>query len=319
MNYRAVLALLGAVFLAGCGKPVAECGSEEATGLIGDLFKEELGYSVENFLDATKQLGSYDTTELDNAVKRLEITFTDVRTSRDDPDSNRMSCRATISIELPKVVERGANETRAMAESGNVRELANQFKMKRRGGAYTSDFDYFVQPTDDGQKLFAEMDSESPSLNFVGEVLASYLLSDEVREERIQQDQAEAAALKEERDAERAETEMAREMDAAYEDEGKAALKSAQVERKLASERIGAVWNAMPEEVRQSLEGLHDAWVGEMKARCATQAAGTDERASMRQATELTCQTQAVRRCADTLERNIGNFSGDHHYCTFRR
>ena len=103
----------------------------------------------------------------------------------------------------------------------------------------------------------------------------------------------------------------------AFEAEGAAALNSAQVQRKLASERINAVWTAMPVSFQKDLDSLHNAWVKEMKARCATEAAGTDTRSSMRKARELSCQTRLVRSCASTLERNIRSRSTQMHYCRF--
>ncbi|MEZ5692384.1 MAG: hypothetical protein R3D99_00750 [Altererythrobacter sp.] len=306
------------VLLGGCNMTSSsECGSPEAKELIDDLLKEELEYSIQNELDARKELGSYDATELENAVKRIKIALNDVRTSRDDPDSDRYSCRATLSLELPDVVEKKANEVRSMAEMGTVRELANRYKMKRRGGTYTTDFDYFIQPTDDGEKLFAEMDDDSPALSFLGETLASYLLADEIREEKIAEDMAKAEAEREVREAELAEQQMENEAKQAFEAEGAAALNSAQVQRKLASERINAVWTAMPVSFQKDLDSLHNAWVKEMKARCATEAAGTDTRSSMRKARELSCQTRLVRSCASTLERNIRSRSTQMHYCRF--
>ncbi len=299
------------------GSTQTECGSEDAQKLIDDLLKEELEFSIQNQLDAQKELGSYDATELENAVKRIKIALSDVRTSRDDPDSDRFACRATLSLELPDQVESKANEVRSMAEMGTVRELANRYKMKRSGGTYSTDFDYFIQPTDDGKKLFAEMDDDAPALAFLGEVLASYLLADEIREEKIAEDMAMAEEERAVREAEMAEKQMEAEMDAAFRAEGDAALNSAKVQRDLASDRINAVWMAMPDGARRDLDKLHSAWVKEMKARCASEAAGTDTRAAMRQSRELQCQTRQVRSCASTLERNIGNNSSQWSYCRF--
>ncbi|MCL4672103.1 MAG: hypothetical protein KJZ64_04030 [Sphingomonadaceae bacterium] len=310
------------VLLGGCDSSpfrssTAGCGSDEARKVVEDLLKEELTYGVQSQLDAQKELGSYDATELENAVKRIKIDLTDVRTSRDDPDSERYACRAALSLELPKLVESKANEVRGMAELGTVRELANRYKMKRKGGDYSTEFDYFIQPTDDGKKLFAEMDDDAPALTFLAEVLASYLLADEIREEKIAQDMEIAREERAVREQEKAAAQMEMEMDAAFRAEGDAALNSAKVQRDLASERINAVWNAMDVGASEDLDKVHSAWVKEMKARCASESAGTDTRASMRQARELQCQTRLVRSCATSLERNIGNSSSQWSYCRF--
>lgn len=294
-----------------------DCGSDETQKLIDQLVKEELEFAVQSNLDSQKELGSYDATQLENAVSRIKVRLEDVRTSRDDPDSSRMACRATLMIDLPKAVESTANEALSMAEMGTVREIANRYKIKRNSGKYASDFDYFVQPTDDGDKLFAEFDDDAPALAFMGEVLGSYLLADEIRAEKIEADKAEAEAKRIEREAREAEEAIEREAEQAFNAEGSAALNAAKVERELASESINAVWDAMPPGAKRDIEKLHDAWVGQMKARCAAQAAGTDTRASMRKARELNCQTNMVRSCTNTLRRNLDSPSR-WSYCVIR-
>lgn len=305
---------------AGCGGIFGnspDCGSEKAQKQIDQLLKEELEFAVQSDLDSKKELGSYDATELENTVKRIKIKLQDVRTSRDDPDSSRLACRATLTVDLPKAVESTANEALSLAELGSVREIANRYKIKRRSGNYASDFDYFIQPTDDGSKLFAEIDDDARSLEFLGEVLATYLLADEIRSEKIEEDKAEAEAKRAEREARDAEEAIEREAEQAFNAEGSAALNAAKVERKLASESINAVWDAMPMAAQRDIDKLHDAWVGQMKARCAARAAGTDQRASMRQAKELQCQTSMVRSCTSTLRRNL-NSPSRWSYCTVR-
>lgn len=310
--------MLAPLALAACA-PVTEtaaCGSDEAKSVIDELFKEELQYAIQNELDKQKELGSYDATELDNAVERLRVSLADVRTAQDDPNSNRFSCRATIQLDIPNEVERKANESLAMAELDNVKAIGNRYKMKREGGQFTTDFDYFIQPTDDGSKLLAEMDDDSAVLSFMSEVLAFYLLSDEIREEKIAEDQAEAEEKAKIREEERKQKAIEDEAQAAFEGEAAAALKAAKAERQIASENIQAVWLAMPKAAQSSIEARHSAWVEQMKATCATRR-GTDEREAMREARELSCQTREVRNCTNTLRRNF-NLTRNFYYCTYR-
>lgn len=319
IRHLRALGVIAALALTGCdGKLLAgadaECGSEDARKLVDELVKEELEAKVQGGLDGEFPLGSYDVTALANVVKRIKLSLEDVRTSRDDPDSSRLSCRAAAVIDLPDELERTVNEVGAMAEMPNVSALSNQYKIKRRSGTYVSEFDYFVQPTDDGSKLYAETDTDSATFSFLGQVIVTYLLADKIREAKIAKDREAAEAQRLELEAKRAEEEMQRESEAAFEAEGAAALSAAEVERKLASDRIGAVWRAMPREAQTDLEALHNAWVKQMKARCAAEAAGSDVRETMRRATELNCQTRLVRSCAATLARNTAS-STDWTYC----
>ena len=292
---------------AGLSGAAADCGSEDALQAVDALFKEELQYTLQSNLADQSELGSYDAAALEDAVGGVILALRDVRTSQNDPDSTRLACKATLAVDISDAVEREANEVRIMAELGTVREAANRHRLKNRGGSYTSDFNYFVQPTDNGDKLFAEINTDAAPLKFLAEVIGSYMLADEIREAKIAEDQA----LAEERRVER-------EMQNAYEAEGAASLNTAEVERQLASEAIQATYRAMPRSAQDSIEELHSAWVKQMNAQCAADAAGSDERASKRKANELACQTRYVRSCTDILRGNINRRTGDWSYCRIR-
>ena len=311
--FSALVAVSALVSLSACdalgvGGQAADCGSDDARLALDTLFKEELEYALQSALAERTELGSYDAAALEDAIKGVELALQDVRTSQNDPDSTRLACKATLVVKLSDTVEKEANEVRIMAELGTIREAANQHRLKSRGGNYNSDFNYFIQPTDDGDKLFAEINTDAAPLKFLTEIIGSYMMADEIREAKISEDQA----LAEERRIER-------EMQNAYEAEGAAALNTAEVERRLASQGISAAWNAMPRYAQQDIDALHDAWVQQMNAQCAADAAGSDERTSMRKANELSCQTRYVRACTNILRGNTtSRRTGDWAYCRVR-
>lgn len=294
------------MLVAGCdgsafgGSP--DCGGDQALSAIDEALKEELEFSVETALDKQGGVGGYDTSALDRAVERIDFSLDDVRTS-DGSSGGEVECRASLSIKLPKQVESKANEALAMSETGSVRKIANQYKLKRRSSGYTADFEYTIEQTDDGVKTFVDIEDDASSLDFMGAVLGAYLRADDIRAKKIAEDQKKAAEDAKEREAENA-----------YNARGTAALKTAKVERGLASERIQAIWKQMPKRAQDTIDNLHDAWVQEMKAECSAQAAGSDDRASMREAKELECQTRFVNSCSNILKRNVRKF-GDWNYC----
>lgn len=141
------------------------------------------------------------------------------------------------------------------------------------------------------------------------------MLADEIRAERVAADREEAEEKRVELEAKRAVEAAEREEKEAYEGEGTAALNAAKVERELASDEINQVWKSMGKVHQNAIDELHDAWVKQMNARCAANAAGSDSRASMRQARELQCQTRMVKSCSRTLRRNVNSRSSRTSYC----
>lgn len=280
-----------------------DCGSDATQQAIDQLLKEELEFAVQSELASLKDKPAYNATQLENAIDRIKVRLEDVRSSPDGAGGSRLSCRATLLIALPKTVEGSTNEARAMAEMGTVRELAGRYKIKRRSGSFASDFAYSVQPTDDGEKLVTEFDSEEPALEFLGEVITSYALVDEIRARKVKADRIEA-------DQKRAQ----REIDQALVAEAEAKLKSAKVERELASEAIRGVWDAMPDAAKRAIDKPHEVWIGQMQAKCAADAVGSDNRAAMREANKLDCESRNVRSCARVLRGNT-IFSSQWTYC----
>lgn len=281
------------------------CAGEDTLRAIDEALKEDLEFAVQTGLDRRGGLGSYDVGDLERAIERIKFELDDVRSARDE-DENLLSCRASLRVTLPKLVEDEANEALTMSESGDVRRIANRYKMKRNKGGYAADIEYTVEQTDDGKKVFVDIEDDASSLDFMGEVHAAYVLADEIRDEKIAEDQAKAAELRAEREAEEALNKA-----------GEAALKTARVERKMASDAINAVWVSMPKAAQNELNALHGAWVEQMKATCKAQTAGSDTRPAMREAEELSCQTRMVRSCATTLGRNRPG-SRSWSYCRIR-
>jgi uncharacterized protein YecT (DUF1311 family) len=283
----------------GCSNSVkVECGGEATIVAVESMFQKELEKSVRNQLDSEGSLEGYDSAKLRTGTKKVKVTLEEIRTVRDDPDSSRQFCSARIMLKIPDTVIEAADNTRALAEMDNVKKLANQNRVERSGDKYGMELEYSIQPTDDGTKLIAETDGDSSLFTFLTELFASYLLSDEVRNNVIEAEKAEAADEREKRLAEE-------ELDGALKSEASANLGEAKVQYKMSMDRINAIWGAIPKSTRNELLPLQRAWIKKKEAACRVEAAGSDEQTGNREANRLRCDVRMTDARSNQLQRFV--------------
>lgn len=284
---------------AGCSdKVTVECGGEPTIAAVEAMLQKELEKSVRNQLDSEGSLEGYDSAKLRTGTKKVTVTLEEIRTVRDDPDSSRQFCSARIMLKIPENVVEAADNTRALAEMDNVKKLASQNRVERSGDKYGMELEYSIQPTDDGKKLIAETDGDSSLFTFLTELFSSYLLSDEVRNNVIQAEKAEAAEEREKRLAEE-------ELDGALKSEASANLGEAKVQYKMSMDRINAIWGAIPKSTRNGLLPLQRAWIKKKEAACRVEAAGSDEQTGNREANRLRCDVRMTDARSNQLERFV--------------
>lgn len=295
-----IIAMSSMLFaVTGCSDTVkVECGGDQTIAAVESMLQKELEKSVRNQLDSEGSLEGYDSAKLRTGTKKVKVTLEEVRTVRDDPDSSRQFCSARVMLKIPDTVVEAADNTRALAKLDNVKKLANQNRVERSGDKYGIEMEYSIQPTDDGNKLIAETDGDSSLFTFLTELFSSYLLSDEVRNNVIEAEKAEAAEAREKRLAEE-------ELNGALKSEASANLGEAKVQYKMSMDRINAIWGAIPKSTRNGLLPLQRAWIKKKDAACRVEAAGSDEQTGNREANRLRCDVRMTDARSNQLQRFV--------------
>lgn len=298
---------MGAVaMLAGCGNLSGEsCGGEAAQDAVKQLLLNATADGVRSLLDESSQLGSFDRGKLDAGLARMTVEFADVRTLHDDPDSSRMQCAAKISISYPQSVWRTIDHARTGANAEDRQTVLNRAGITHDASSFSDEFEYSIQPTDDGETVIAEADGDAILIEANSELFATYLLSDEIRRANIESDRQEAEAQAEARAQEEEMAQLAAEEEAAYEDYVGAVLAEVQEENRLAAQTIAATWQAIPQDRRQQMAAAQNAWNARTTAQCRLQAAGTSTERDEIRANQLRCETQAILNRARELERYL--------------
>jgi hypothetical protein len=260
------------------------------------MLKKSIEDKVRKALEDDSQLASYDRGKLSAALSKANLALDDVRTTRDDPDSSRKYCNAKVNLRFPEAILRIIDDARSSAGLEDRSSVANRNGLIHDATGFTSDFEYSIQPTDDGKKVIAESDADSAMAQVVSELFSSYLLSDEIRNAKVSADQAESKRAADERA-------LAAQESAAKGQLASATLEEAIAENKLAVQRISAVWQSIPPSTRRQLASIQTAWNKRISAQCTVEASGQSTEPSIVKAAKLRCESNALMNRSRELER----------------
>jgi len=274
--------LIATWWLTGYGmKPKAECSSSQATTTTIDVLKTALEKETFSKVSGGDSPQSVSKSSIRAAIAQIVFTLQDVRTTKEDPNSTKRFCEGTLKIRFPAEDLSNADDARSAAGLGNVTQLADANDVDREADTFSAKVDYDVQPTDSGDKLFAETETKTPLMNVATAVLASSLLHNVLQQA--------AATEQQEKQAQQAQ------QSAALAEQKAANLNSAKTDNQLAIQSILAVWRSIPATTRAVLLPQQRAWARKKDADCRVEAATTSTDPSEMEVARLNCDTRITQ------------------------
>lgn len=298
---KILIAALCSVALTGCGKltgGTVDCGGEDATGIVQKVLQKSVQDAVKSALAGAGSETSYTTSQIRAAVSKITLTLSDVRTSRDDPDSTKKLCNAVAVVSLPEGTTEDVDSVRALANQSSSAEWARDFDVEPSGGGFKADLEYSIQPTDDGGKIFAELPTDQAVINFVTQVVAVKLRSREIKDAAAEQSRLEAEQRAQQAQAEHETAEATQQFEVASVDE-------ARVSNRLARQTINALWSSVPRENLGPILPLQRAWVQKKDAQCKLDAASASLDPEQKAIAFLNCDTRMTNERIGWLRQNL--------------
>nr|WP_314447365.1 lysozyme inhibitor LprI family protein [uncultured Sphingomonas sp.] len=289
----AILLLGSSCLLSGCGKPQIECGSPDAQAVVVDVLKEQVRRSAAKAGEDEESGTKLSLSKIRAAVEQLRITLDAVRTTRDDPNSSKRFCAAKLELTMPVATLDDADRARTALDLQGVAAAADTLGIENGANRFEVSIEYEVQPTDTGDRIFAEVEGLESFSQFVGEVVAFALsrtrLEDGQRNleaEQSQQRSAEEQALAEGQQL---------------------TLESAQAESKLANQAINVLWQQLPATSRSQLLSAQRTWGRKKDADCKLEGARTSTVSAEMEAARLSCDARYTRERYTYLEQYRGS------------
>ncbi|WP_158637964.1 lysozyme inhibitor LprI family protein [Sphingomonas ginsenosidivorax] len=280
--YFAVAATL-ALGTAACGNggTAVGCTAESAQAPVVGIVKDQLERAISAKVRGEDGARSVSLSKIRAAIGQLVIAIDDIRTSKEDPNSTKRFCTGTLKVRFDADALADADHTRETAGLNSVSALADAADIERHADSFTTGIEFNVQPTDNGDKVFAETESGNNMFDFAAEVLASGLLR--------------ASTEESQRAAAQAEAQQTAEQNAALGEQRAANLASAKTDNQLAAQTIGATWQALAGATRQRLLPQQRAWIAKKNADCKVEAASASIDANDKEIARLNCDTRLTQ------------------------
>jgi uncharacterized protein YecT (DUF1311 family) len=298
MRWASVCAAILTISLSACGK-VGEttCSSDNATAAAVKLVTEAIEKRADEksraggtiTLPDNTQIRLADESAVRAALNLLKVTITEIRTTKNDPNSTKKFCTGTLKIVAPLGFLADAERTFTLVKSPSVSDQAAAAGVQRGADTFTVDFDYTVQPTDDKKDVVAEADNQALHADFFSELVLAGALKSKV-EGLTQQ----AQAAQQQKDAEQA---------AVQQQARQADLDQARAENKLSVQSINAAWGNIDHETRLQIVDVQRAWIKSKDANCRLQAAGASTEPTEIEIARLHCDTAANQGRMDWLRQ----------------
>ena len=279
------MVLLGFVLLGGCSKGSVDCSSEASFAAVIPLVQEKIDQKTRDRVRAANSDQPIATSRVRPAVRQANFTIVDVRTTQQDPNSTRRFCVGRLKVTIPPAVVQEADRGRQAAGLGTMLQLAEGSDVDRDGGAFVQELRYNVQPTDDGNRIYAELEEADGVANFFAEAFAFYLLRPVVEQARIEEDRQAA-------EQRRLEQQQQQEQEAALAEQRAAIVQQARSENRLSEQTINAIWRGIPPDTRSQLLEMQRAWLRRRVADCRIEAASASTQPQEREAARLRCDTR---------------------------
>lgn len=287
-NCARLLALAVPLLLTGCGKGAVECSASYAQEPVISIVREQIEKLASAKARDEDGGRAVSISKIRAAVALLKISLDDIRTSKQDPNSTKRFCVGTLKIAFAGTTLEDANAAREAAGLPTLSALADDNDIERNADRFSVPIEFNVQPTDDGEKVYAETESGNNLFEFAGEALASGLLrssiEDAQRVARVSEQQRAATIAAAELDSQSATLEM---------------LKN---ENQLANQTINALWASIPRPTRNQLLNTQRAWSRKKDADCRIEGASASVIAAEIEARRLACDTRVTQQRIAYLE-----------------
>lgn len=286
---KAVSAIIVSLLtLCGCGNQKATCSSPDGADVLSKMIKDAAESKLSNIKNSDGSQ-AFDSSTIRSIINKITISIEDVRTSKDEANSTKVSCEANLKIAIPSQVLDDAQSARSEANLGTIQTLTASNSLKQDSGGFTKPIEYNLQKTDDGKKIYAETADHKSAAEFITEIAGSAMMKPLIEAKKVELTKKEEEAAK-----------AAEEQQKKIEEEATiAALAQAKHDNSMANQTIDELWKSIPEDERKMMLSEQRAWIKKKESDC-SQLAAKESKQADRDITKLNCDTTSTQvRIAD--------------------
>lgn len=202
MKKQLTFLIIATLILSGCNKTsTVNCTSENAQKLLSQLLIEQVEKKIANEQYSDTGEFIFDKAKIRASLAQLQIAIESIRTIQDDPNSSKKFCSGVLKVIVPSTILTDANQAKELDNKPNISQVARTFDIENTANVFSKkDFNFSVQPTDDGKELFVESENSiwikmlynitrTALLKPILEVQKSNKLQQEQQEKQVKQEE----------------------------------------------------------------------------------------------------------------------------------
>lgn len=284
-----VLALTGCNKIQSLSSNSVKCDDEQAKQLLVENISKQLSEAssarVKELIETENV--TLDMGKLRAALKEIVFNVTDVRTSNSDPNSKKEYCVTHFNVNLPDHMVKDANASRQVMEENNVAQSAVLLDLNLENNKLSKELEYAVQPTDDGKKIYVELENADGLVSFVKDIAIDSLLKN------ARQNAAELAKQEE--------IQRVAQQNADAEAYQSVLISEAKNNLDKANENLNLIWNATTKDIRAQLLDEQRLWLKKRSLECKINSSDAENQEVAR----LNCETNMTVQRMNELRQKI--------------
>lgn len=288
---RLSLVFLGALLLSGCGKASVSCSDADAKSALEMAIREKLEKITIERSKSGDGAQSISNSAIRASISKIKLVIENIRTTKEDPDSTKRFCTGSLKIVFSTATFSDASKARELVGLTDVETMADSADIEKGADYLKADLDYNVQPTDDGEKIYAEFEDADNKLEVFGEVVSASLLKSSVETKIRNEKEQEEFALQEEQ--------------AALDMQQAANLEQANVAAKSAEQALAVAWQSLASETRKRLLPQQRIWIKQKDSSCKVRGLQGAIDAEEQKAIEVLCKAEVSNERATQLQNYL--------------
>ena len=194
------------LLLTGCMGSKIDCSNEAGLSALQNIITE----AVETQMRSNN--GDLTLSSVRASIAKIGMAVESIRTSKNDPNSNKVFCEGKLTLSLPSdLIEDARASLKAGGKNDNMEQFLSGFNYQKSAAAankYQIDLVYNLQPTDDGKQVYAELEDSTNAVSGISKLLdyalsKNTIINQKLEEKRIEEEEARQAELMRQEEKER--------------------------------------------------------------------------------------------------------------------
>ncbi|CBN86319.1 TPA: hypothetical protein ACFRHF_001756 [Neisseria lactamica] len=194
------------LLLTGCMGSKIDCSNEAGLSALQNIIIEAVEMQMRS------NNGDLTLSSVRASIAKIGMAVESIRTSKNDPNSNKVFCEGKLTLSLPSdLIEDARASLKAGGKNDNIEQFLSGFNYQKSAAAankYQIDLIYNLQPTDDGKQVYAEPEDSTNAVSGISKLLdyalsKNKIINQKLEEKRIEEEEARQAELMRKEEKER--------------------------------------------------------------------------------------------------------------------